>query len=192
MPVLNIYIKDLETARLLIARDHDTTLDFFYGDCYPLFFSIFSNYYTDCKSCLEFINEIYLLLLSPSASNGHCQMENFRGESTLKSWIKSACLFYCYSRYKRKKNLITTDSLKNDVQSIDIDSVNVNRNDVERLLRLMPNPRYRQLIRLRYLEQKSNEETAACLGMTMANYYNKHKLAKQQYMKIYKKEAQHE
>ena len=82
--------------------------------------------------------------------------------------------------------------MKNDVQSIDIDSINVNRNDVECLLRLMPNPRYRQLIRLRYIEQKSNEETAACLGMTMVNYYNKHKLAKQQYMKIYRKEALHE
>ncbi|MDM8146805.1 sigma factor-like helix-turn-helix DNA-binding protein [Bacteroides eggerthii] len=53
----------------------------------------------------------------------------------------------------------------------------------------MPNIRYRNLIRMRYLEQKSNEETAEALGMSMDNYYNKHKLAKEQYIRIWRKEV---
>ena len=38
----------------------------------------------------------------------------------------------------------------------------------------------------------SNEETAEALGMTMANYYNKHKLAKEQYAKACRKEEAYE
>ena len=53
----------------------------------------------------------------------------------------------------------------------------------------MPNKRYSELIRLRYLEQNTNEETAKALGMTMENYYSKHKLAKEQYQIIQRKEA---
>ena len=44
---------------------------------------------------------------------------------------------------------------------------------------------------MRYLEQKTNEETAEALGMTMDNYYNKHKLAKEQYERVWRKEAHH-
>ena len=39
------------------------------------------------------------------------------------------------------------------------------------------------------LEEKSNEETAEILGMSMDNYYNKHKLAKEQFAKILRKEG---
>lgn len=53
----------------------------------------------------------------------------------------------------------------------------MNRIDVEAILNLMPDKRYSTLIRLRYLEQKTNEETAGALGMSMDNYYHKHKLA---------------
>ena len=65
---------------------------------------------------------------------------------------------------------------------------NFNREDVLAILKLMPNKRYSELIRLRYLEEYTNEETAEALGMTMENYYNKHKLAKAQYIRIYRKE----
>ena len=41
------------------------------------------------------------------------------------------------------------------------------------------------------MELKSNEETAEALGMTMDNYYNKHKLAKEQYVRVLRKESQH-
>ena len=60
--------------------------------------------------------------------------------------------------------------------------------DIEVILRLMPNKRYSQLIRLRYLDGHTNEETATLLGMNMNTFYNKHKLAKEQYIKILNKE----
>lgn len=75
--------------------------------------------------------------------------------------------------------------------SLQIDFTNLNRQDALIILKQMPNKRYSELIRLRYLEFRTNEETAKALGMTMSNYYNKHKLAKEQYEQIYRKEERH-
>lgn len=195
-------MSDVDIAQAIIKRDVEVTRMYLYKKCYPLFKSIYDNYYTDCKSCIEFINEIYLLILIPSKTTGKCQMENFRGESTLTSWLKSTCLYYCYAKYKHKGYIPLVDSPryseeKDDYSdrlidlgdSYELDFSSLNRKDVETILDLMPNKRYSSLIRLRYLEQKTNEETAEALGMNMDNYYNKHKLAKAQYERIYRKEA---
>ena len=199
---LKIYKDDLLLAKSLIMHDERVTRSFFYKQCYPLFKSIYDNYFTDCTAVKEFIDEIYLLVLAPSRITGKCQMENFKGESSLMSWIKSACLFYCYNKFKRKQRISFIESLPNSnkenfddpdrfidlVDSSELDFGNMNREDVETILNLMPNSRYSQLIRMRYLDMKSNEETAESLGVNMDNYYNIHKRAKLQYERVCRKE----
>lgn len=200
---MKVFKEDILIAKALIARDNIVTKKYLYIQCYPLFKSIFERYYTDCATCKDFIDEMYLVVLSPSKTTGKCQMENFKGESTLAKWLKTACLFYCYAKFEKKLPTVDivrfngedADSDDNDRfidkrNSINIDFSSINRTDVERILCLMPNIRYRNLIRMRYLEQKSNEETAEALGMSMDNYYNKHKLAKEQYIRVWRKEAQ--
>lgn len=206
MEVKKIYHEDLQIAKALIKRDNLVTRKYFYQQCYPLFKSIYDNYYTDCKCCKEFMDEIYIVVLAPSKITGKCQMENYRGESTLASWIKTACLYYCYKQYETKEKMPKYERLPNSnvkdndddsdrddaiYGSIEIDFTNLNRQDALIILNQMPNKRYSELIRLRYLELKTNEETAKALGMTMDNYYNKHKLAKEQYERIYRKEVRH-
>lgn len=206
MEVKKIYHEDLQIAKALIKRDNLVTRKYFYQQCYPLFKSIYDNYYTDCTNCKEFIDEIYIVVLAPSKTTGKCQMEHFRGESTLASWIKTACLYYCYKQYEAKEKMPKYERLPNSnvkdndddsdrddaiYGSIEIDFTNLNRQDALIILNQMPNKRYSELIRLRYLELKTNEETAKALGMTMDNYYNKHKLAKEQYERIYRKEVRH-
>lgn len=195
MKVNQIFEEDKSIARALIKRDEKITKQYFYIKCYPLFKSIYDNYYTDCETCLDFIHEMYVLLLTPGKKTGKCQMENFRGESTLTSWIKTSCLFFCYHKYEQKKNMPTSepfrfvndengdssDSFEEQFPSIDIDLSNLNRNDVDVILSMMPNKRYRDLIRLRFLEQKTDSETAESLGMVMSNYYNKKILAVKQF-----------
>lgn len=200
---MKVFKEDILIAKALIARDNIVTKKYLYIQCYPLFKSIFERYYTDCATCKDFIDEMYLVVLSPSKTTGKCQMENFKGESTLAKWLKTACLFYCYAKFEKKLPTVDivrfngedADSDDNDRfidkrNSINIDFSSINRTDVERILCLMPNIRYRNLIRMRYLEQNSNEETAEALGMSMDNYYNKHKLAKEQYIRVWRKEAQ--
>ena len=189
MEVKKIYHEDLQIAKALIERDNLVTRKYFYQQCYPLFKSIYDNYYTDCTNCKEFIDEIYIVVLAPSKTTGKCKMENFRGESTLASWIKTACLYYCYKQYEAKEKMPKYERLPNSnakdndddgdrddaiYGSIEIDFTNLNRQDALIILNQMPNKRYSELIRLRYLEMKTNEETAKALGMTMDNYYNKH------------------
>lgn len=205
MIVKKIFTQDLQIAKSLINKDEMVTRKYFYQQCYPLFKSIYDNYYTDCANCKEFIDEIYIVVLAPSKTSGKCQMENFRGESTLTSWIKTACLYYCYKKFESKEKMPKYEQLQNSTVkdnddsdrtdaiygSNEIDFSSLNRQDALTILKQMPNKRYSELIRLRYLELKTNEETATALGMTMDNYYNKHKLAKEQYECIFRKEVRH-
>lgn len=193
---LNMTDRQIVTA--LLQRDKEITRTFFYIKCFPLFNAIFEHYYTDCSSCLEFINEIYIQIMSPQDVTGLCKLENFRFESSLYTWIKTVCLFYCYARFEQKQRMpIDNNNEPTDrnipiQESIQIDLTSINHNDINVILQLMPNARYRELIRLRYLEGFSNEATAQRLGMTMDNYYNKHKLAKEQYLQVWKKENHNE
>lgn len=205
MEVKKIYHEDLQIAKALIKRDNLVTRKYFYQQCYPLFKSIFDNYCTDCTNCKEFIDEIYIVVLAPSKTTGKCQMENFRGESTLRSWLKTACLYYCYNKYELKQRMPVYESLPHPTEKDDDDDVfsdrkkdeslsnpidfsGMNREDVEALLRMMPNTRYRNIIRLLYLEQKTHKEVAEALGMSMDNYYNKRILAEKQYKQVCRKE----
>ena len=204
MEVKRIFFEDLRTAQALIQRDELVTRNYFYRQCYPLFKSIYDNYYTDCTNCKEFIDEIYIVVLAPSKTTGKCQMDNFRGESTLASWIKTACLYYCYNKFKLKPPIfeplprasenkddddnVFSDRNKDDSLSNPIDFSGMNRADVEALLSMMPNTRYRNIIRLLYLEQKTHKEVAEALGMSMDNYYNKRILAEKQYKQVCRKE----
>ncbi len=159
-----------------------------------MFKSLFDNYETDCTEVKEFIHEIYAFLLTPNKTTKTCPLMTFPGEGSFYSWLKLVGRTYCHAQF-RKKSVIKielidiSDIFDSAAPSVDIDMSRINRMDVERILELMPNKRYSKLIRLRYLEQKTNEETAAELGMTMDNYYNKHKLAKAQFMKIYNQEG---
>ena len=189
---------DHEIVRALLSRDETVTRDFFYRKCYPLFKSIFDNYHTDCSSCMEFISEIYIHILTPNKETGMCKLDSFRFQSTLFTWLKTVCLFYCYKHYERV-NITSMQrfSDKYDEEgvridtvsgSIDLDNESMVGYDVEVILNLMPNRRYSRLIRLRYLEGHTNEETAALMGMNMNTFYNKHKMAKEQYLKTLNKE----
>lgn len=206
MATLKLYTEDLQIAKSLIDRDERVTRRYYYEQCYPLFKSIYDNFYTDCKCCKEFMDEIYIVVLAPSKITGKCQMENFRGESTLASWLKMACLYYCYNKYELKQRMPVYEPLPHDPEKDDdddpfgdrskqeelsnpIDFSGMNRADVEVLLSMMPNTRYRNIIRLLHLEQKTHKEVAEVLGMSMDNYYNKRILAEKQYRQICGKEA---
>ena len=205
MAVLRVYTKDLSIANSLINRDERVTRNYFYIECYPLFKSIYDNYYTDCECCKEFMDEIYIVVLAPSKITGKCQMENFKGESSLRTWLKTVCLYYCYNKYELKQRMpIYEPLLHSDEKDEDdifggdrkigkelsnpIDFCGMNRADVEALLSMMPNTRYRNIIRLLYLEQKTHKETAEALGMSIDNYYNKRILAEKQFDAVRRKE----
>ena len=184
---------DREIVAAIMRRDTAVTKEYLYRKCRPLFESCFNRYYTDCENCIEFINEIYLYIMLPSEKTGKSKISTFGFRCTLTMWLKIVAENYCRQLFKRKaehigdNNDIESDRNIGAAESLNIDALN--RRDVEKVLSLMRNKRYSALIRYRYLDDKTNEETAELLGMSMDNYYNKHKRAKQQFAEIIRKEG---
>lgn len=200
---MNVNIMDDRMiVNAILLRDKKVTQQYLYIKCYPLFKSIYDNYYTDCESCIEFINEVYLHLLTPNKNTGLCKLQSFKFGSTLTTWLKTVSIYYCYEHYRRKQIIsfveerIETDNFQSDrfnqfETSMHIEESYMNRDDIEAILGLMPNKRYSLIIRLRYLEGLSNDETALVLKMSKDNFYNKHMRAKKQFNEILKKEGRY-
>ena len=189
------YIKSLsdqEVVQAILKRDARVTRLYLYELYYPLFKIRYDKYYTDCESCLEFINEIYVYLMTPRLKSDKCYLESFGFGCRLEHWLKIVVENYCRQLFKKRTTIIKVpeesgDRKPNEITTIDIKSLN--QTDVNTMLGQMRNKRYRDLICYRYVEEKTNEETAELLGMSMDNYYNKHKLAKEQFTNILKKEG---
>lgn len=131
--------------------------------------------------------------------NGKCKLESFGFKSSLNTWVGVVAKNYCYASFKVRIDTVPDAPNGNNAEegdrfeptggSTDIDMSQINKSDIRTILDLMPNKRYRSIIELRYLFEKDNVETAKALGMSIENYYNKHKLAKEQFMAIYNKEG---
>lgn len=159
-----------------------------------MFKSIYDKYYTDCETCFELINEIYVYIMIPQRKTGISKLSAFGYRCTFTMWLKIVTENYCHQLYARRLEFdndadVGSDRNLPEDESLTANTRRINMEDVDKILSMMPNQRYRRLIRYRYVEEKSNEETAMLLGMTMANYYNKHKLAKAQYCAAMRKEG---
>ncbi len=185
---------DQEIVAALLRRDATVTKEYLYKKCYPLFNAIYTKYYTDCENPLELIDDIYVYILTPLKSTGRSKLDNFEFRCTLAMWLKIVVENYCHQLFARKVIInenIETDSDRFTLEnySIEADFSTLDREDLSRVLLMMPNVRYRQLIEYRYLHGKSNEETAQTMNMTMTNYYNTHLRAKSQFCNILRKEG---
>ena len=183
---------DKEIVAAIINKDPLITRLYLYEKCYPLFKARYDKYYTDCETCIEFINEIYTYIMTPGVKTGKCYLSTFSFGCSLTCWLKIVSENYCHQLFKKRLEIMDISDNISDSKTAELFSPNIdslNREDVEAILSLMPNKRYSKLIHLRYVDEKSNEETAETLGMSMDNYYNKHKLAKEQFVKILRKEG---
>ena len=190
---------DQEIVKALLAKDMEVTSYFLYQKSYPLFKHLFDKYYTDCDSCIELANQVYMILIYPQ-KNGKCKLESFGFKSSLNTWVGVVAKNYCYASFKVRiqtvpdiptgnKNGDRLEPTDDSIPPEPIDMDQINKSDVRKILDLMPNKRYRSIIEMRYLQEKDNEETAKALGMSMENFYNKHKLAKAQFKAILEKEG---
>lgn len=187
-------LSDQEVVRAILNKDARITRLYLYEKCYPLFKSCFNKFYTDCGSCIELINDTYLYIMMPSEESGKIPLESFGYRCSLAMWLKIIVVNRCTQLYKRKIDIVEMEKLPDgdriNVETLSLTSKELSsRADVNTLLKLMPNQRYRELIRYRYMDGRSNEETAELLGMSMDNYYNKHRLAKQQWQAVLRKEG---
>lgn len=188
-------LSDVEVVDALLARNERVTYGFLYRKCLPLFRAIYMKYYTDCDSVEELINEVYVHIMTAKDDESPSRLAQFSGTTcSLIYWLKVVAENFCRSRFDRRGKIIEEsldegDRLQYMSPSLEMNCSEMDANDLKIVLRRMPNERYRRLIELRYLQDLSNEETAKLLDMTMTNFYNKHKLAKAQFLAALKKEG---
>lgn len=169
-PALN-NMMDKEIITSLIAHDPKVTAQFFFKDCRPLFNSIirrvFGNQIVDYD---EIISELYVLLMENDAR----KLRTFKHESTLFQWLKTIAVRHCLE-LKRRGKVIDNESqepLVNSGKNLSYVESSQAKMDVESLLRQMNNQRYALVIHLLMIEEKSPEEVAKQLSITVANLYN--------------------
>lgn len=195
LPIPYPHIKDKDDRTVvgwLLKRIDWATCEFLYGGCYRIFKPLHDRFYSDCPDLLDFVHEIYIYIIEPNKNSGKCKLQSFGYRCSLYTWTSVVSKRYCYAKYKttiQQENF--DDSDRNPDIPISKPSVEdiFDREDLEKILGIMTNERYRQIIRLHYAEGLSNEETAAQLDMDMPNYYNKHRLAKVQFVTALKKEG---
>lgn len=185
---------DQEIVKAILDRDTIITKEFLYRKCYPLFKAVYDKYYTDCENCFELINEIYVYIMIPQKKTNVSKLAAFGFRCTLTMWLKIVVENYCHQLYARRMEIdrdsdVGSDRNMPDDESLTENTRSIDMEDVHKILDMMPNQRYRKLIEYRYVDEKSNEETAMLLAVTMANYYNMHKRAKAQYCEVLRKEG---
>lgn len=193
MPDIATYT-DQEIVKAILNRDTLITKEFLYRRCYPLFKSIHNKYYTDCDNVIELINEIYVYILIPHRETHQSKLQDFGFRCSLTMWLKIVTENYCHQLFAKRIPFNENNGVADDRNDMGDDSFIVNTrkldmDDVQKILSMMPNQRYRKLIEYRYVDEKTNEETALLLEMSMANYYNCHKRAKAQYCEVLRKEG---
>jgi len=187
-------LTDKEIVAGLLRCDKAITVAFLYEKCYPLFKALHEKYDTDCETCVEFINEIYVYIMAKSPKTQLSKLEAFGFKCQFIYWLKIVSENYCHTLFKKSSYQTSKlsdgdDTLAKLPDAIVIESHSIALKDVETILQMMPNKRYSSLIRHRYLDNHTNEETAALLHMNMNNYYNKHRLAKAQFRSMLIKEG---
>lgn len=183
---------DPELVQAIKAYKNQETNEFFYGKACPAFISLFNRFYTDCEEVAEFISEIYIDIMSKQKKTKHRKIDTYRFEKTFKNWVAFIALRFCQLKYRHRQEIQSFDTLDRGKESpelsILVDSSLTDKEDVEKIINQMANKRYQEIIRLHYIEGLSLEQTASHLNMGMKNFYNKHRLAKVQYLAIYNKE----
>ena len=187
---------DREIVAAMLRRDTLVTKEFLYRKCRPLFESCYNRFYTDCESPIELINEIYLYIMLPTGKTGRSKLSAFGFRCTLTCWLKTIAENYCKQLFRQRKtsplnknnhvpfdrNVVGDESLGIDLHSLDMA-------DLNKLFSRMNNEDYVSLIKLHYLDGLDNKKTAELLGVTMANYYNMHLRAKEQFKAELRKEG---
>ena len=162
---------DKTIIELLIAKDNRVTQEFFFKNCRPLFISIIRYVFSYKVDYDEFVNEFYLHLME----NDAYRLRQYEGRSSIYQWIKITAIRYFIAKRKRMIDMEPKDSHKKHnikEESVDYETNNSAKIDIENLLKIMPNKRFVYVIRRVILEEAEFKEVANELNVSLENLYN--------------------
>ena len=161
---------DFEIVEGLIARDPEVTRVFFFVNCKPLIYSIISKVYRKAtpENYDDMVNDLYLHLMENDAA----RLRQYGGRSSIYQWLKTVAIRYFIQKRKGMIDSDGDDSLyfrtsgENTMSRVEFEM------DLDALIERVKVERYRQVLRLIFIEDCSVEDAGDRLGVTAANYYN--------------------
>lgn len=158
---------DRDIIQGLIDHDEHVTHEFFFVQCRPLLSSIIHKVFDARADYGELVSELYLFLMADDAA----RLRRFEYRSTVYQWLKVLAVRFFI---KKRRHMIETEAQETPydrepqvaMQPLDA------RADLERLLMLMPNKRYVDVIRRLVIEEVEPERLAMEMHVTTANLYN--------------------
>lgn len=132
----------------------------------------------------ELVNELYIHL----SRNNWDALDSYRGDNKarLSTWLSRVAWRFFMNSY-RKSSRMTSDegSALDCVKSAEILSDVDIRMDIEKVMRMMPNRRYAEVLKLNLYYGYSAEDIAVILDTTVSNVYNIKHRAVMQFISIY-------
>ena len=167
----------------LLSKDEKLTHDFFHVWCRPLISSLIHKVFDYPVDYDEIVDELYLYLMEKDGR----RLRTFQGRSTIYQWLK--CVATRFFLGKRDSGEVIEDAASDTLYSLEkshADSVEEEtiKKDVQKMLGLMRNSRYRLVIQRLFLEGYNYEELAVELNTSVANLYNIKKRAMSEFAVI--------
>lgn len=161
---------DREIMKGLIDRDNQITGQFFYVECRPLLASIMRVVFNRPVEYNEMVSELYDYLMEDDG----IKLRQFQYRSTIFQWLKVvATRFFIHKRdtliesTSKEPPYERGDDVKDDTARIVALKI-----DVARMLALMENQRYADVLRHLILRDEEPEKYAESIGVTVDNLYN--------------------
>ncbi len=162
---------DREIIQGLIDRDNCITEQFLYVKCRPLLTAIMRLVFSYPVEYNEMVSELYDYLMEDDC----IRLRQFQYRSTVYQWMKVVATRF----FIRHRESLIDDSSKEPLYERHDEDVMVDtaqavalKIDVTRLLALMENQRYADLLRHLIVRDEEPEKYAESIGVTVGNLYN--------------------
>lgn len=162
---------DQEIIQGLIDRDNRVTDQFFYVKCRPLLTAIMRFVFNYPVEYNEMVSELYDYLMEDDC----IKLRQFQYRSTIYQWMKVvATRFFMHKRDSLIENTSKEPPYERHEDSVMVDTTQfvAQKIDVARMLAMMENQRYADVLRHLILQDEEPEKYAESIGVTVGNLYN--------------------
>lgn len=181
-----------ELVKRLLKHLPAETDQFLYGMNYNTFLHFFKYYYTDCDDTIELADEVYVHIIKEEPPK-KSKLASFKFRCKIEYWMWLVTQNFCHTQWRKHRELTyfdsNEDSYIHDDRIIDV-TIEIDRDDFEKMIDMIPSERYRKLIQYKDLEGLDYDEIAEIMGDKKTNCYKAYYQALQQFKKIVFKEME--
>lgn len=156
----------------------------FYKELKPLLCTIQYSLFKGTVDYDELVNDLYIHL----SRNNWSALDSYRGDNQarLSSWVSRVAWHYFMNSYRRLSRVLPDeDGVLESMKPYTVVSDDDIRMDIEEVLKLMPNRRYAEVLKLNLYYGYPAEDIAVLMNTTVSNVYNIKHRAVMQFISIY-------